>query len=114
MVPREGGSIDDDDEEEWIIREVMERTRIRQERGRAGVAYVLGETPAQPQASGSGLYPGNLQTTMAQQPRPEPQPPKQQQPQGISQSFAPVGPLRLLEPPAVVGARDDGGEHVPF
>ena len=49
-----------------IVREVMERTRIGQERGRAGVAYVLAQTPAQPQASGSGLYPGDLQTTMAQ------------------------------------------------
>ena len=104
LLPSEDGSLDDEDEEERIVREVMERTRIEAEASRgARAGYVPALTRPQPQASGSGsgLYSSHVHpTTTAQQPRPRPQPQplqQQQQQQSTSQSLVPVGPLSLPE-----------------
>jgi hypothetical protein len=80
LLPSDDGSVDDDDKEERILREVMERTRIDAEgwdAARGG--YVPAQTRPQPQASGSGLHHSHLHPT--QQPRQQPQPLQQQQQQ---------------------------------
>ena len=81
LLPSDDGSVYDDDKEERILREVMERTRIEAEGWDAArVGYVPAQTRPQPEASGSGLQSSHLHpTAMAQQPRQQLQPLQQQQ-----------------------------------
>ena len=83
LLPSDDESVDDDEKEERIVREVMERTRIDAEGwGPSRAGYVPAQTRPQPQASGSGLYPSHLHATaMAQQTRQLPQPQQRQQQQ---------------------------------
>ena len=110
LLPTDNGSVDDDDKEERMLREVMERSRMDTEGwGAARVGYVPAQTRPPPQASGSGLSHGHLHiTTMAQQPQPQLQPLQQEQQQEQStRSHLPeirFSPSPLLTPGMMPGS----------